>query len=129
MINVYKNANKDRKQYKVKGVSRGTTKNGGSYTKFRINDNKMNQQTKQWNNQVYNVFVWKDVPLKDDDMIEFLEIQALECEEKEWQGQKRIERTIFADVKLSSTSNTTQIKTQQGSIDELAPEDDENLPF
>ena len=48
MINVYKNANKERKQYKVKNVTRGTTKNGGSYTKFRISDNKLNQETRQW---------------------------------------------------------------------------------
>ena len=128
MINVYKNANKERKQYKAKYVSKGTTKNGVAFTKFRINDNKLNQETKQWNNQVYNVFVWKDLPIKDDDMIEFLEIQAIECEEKEWQGQKKIERTIFADVKPSGSSASVQTRVQQATLNEI-DDQSEDFPF
>ena len=129
MISVYKNANKEKKQYKVKSVKTGTTKNGGAYTTFRINDNKLDKATNKWNSQQYNVFVWANLDLKDDDLIEFNEIQSIECEEKEWQGQKKIERTIFADVRPILSDTRVQARATQARLDELAPEESDDLPF
>ena len=129
MISVYKNANKEKKQYKVKGVKTGTTKNGGEYTSFRINDNKLDKATNNWNSQSYNVFVWAKLDLKDDDLIEFNEIQSIECEEKEWQGQKKVERTIFADVKPILSEERVQARVSQARLDEIAPEESEDFPF
>ena len=129
MISVYKNANKEKKQYKVKGVKTGTTKNGGAYTSFRITDSKLNQETKQWNSQIYNVFVWSNLDLKDEDFIEFNEILSIECEEKEWQGQKRIERTIFADVKPILSDSRTQSRSAEAKLTELDVENDDAFPF
>lgn len=139
MISVYKNANKERKQYKVKGVKVGSTKNGGAFTTFRINDNKQDATTKAWNSTSYTVFVWEKLGIIDGDSIEFNEIQSIECCEKEYNGEKRFERTIFASVKPIpanpqvhleevDTVSTPFDKTSQGSM--FNSEDDEdNLPF
>ena len=124
MISVYKNQNKEKKQYKVKYVKKGTTKNGNPYTMFKINDNKMNQQTKQWNYQSYTVFVWDNLEIKDNDLIEFLEIESLECEEKEWNGTKRIERTIFAKVRVIPVNNGIQEE-----MTELTETETDDFPF
>lgn len=128
MISVYRNSNKDRKQYKVKNVKKGTTKTGSPYTTFRINDNKQDPATKAWSTQSYSIFVWEDLDIQDEEQMEFIEIESVECAEKEWNGEKRIERTIFARVKpIINRKAQQEPNFEQSILGEVEESDD--FPF
>lgn len=135
MISVYKNANKEKKQYKVKFVKVGKTKNGGDYTTFKINDNKQDPTTKVWKSISYGVFVWEALKIQDDDMIEFNEIQSIEIAETEVNGEKKAKGTIFASVKVISTHTEPTLTEMTNADDPFAnigvqeTISDDDLPF
>lgn len=126
MINKYKNADKDLKQYKVSKVKTGTASNGKPYTVFNISDSK--QVNGQWVYDNYGVFSWQpDLVLRDGDKVEFLDIQALEVKETEYNGQKQLKKTIFADVKaITSPENAGKVDVVDTPLTEI-PSD--GLPF
>lgn len=128
MINKYKNSNKELKQYKVSRVKQGVAKNGASYTFCSIADSK--KIDNQWVNEYYSIFSWQpNLDLKDGDLIELTDINALEVKEDEYQGNKSIKKTIFADIKVFPQE--TQEKAPQKEIaTEMKPIDDtDSLPF
>jgi hypothetical protein len=87
----------------VYNVRHGTAKNGNPYTTFTISDSKKDASG-NWQSEYYTVFVWSCLNVNDKDKIEFKEIQALEVEEKTYNGSKRINRTIFAAVDVVGNS-------------------------
>lgn len=107
MINVYANAEKTKKkEYTAIKITHGTARNDAPYTLFTISDSK--KVGEQWQNEYYSVFVWKYLNIDEKDKIVFTEIQALEVKEEIWQGNKRLKRTIFAEVEVVSKSQPTE---------------------
>jgi hypothetical protein len=124
MINVYAGTDKaKKKQYTAINVRHGTAKNGSPYTTFTISDNKKDANG-NWQSEYYTVFVWSCLNLNDKDKIEFREIQALEVEEKIYNGNKRVNRTIFAEVDIVGRSQPTVSPIE---FEELSSDSD--LPF
>ena len=125
MINKYKNANRDLKQYKVSRVKSATSSNGKPYTVFNIADAK--QINNQWVYDNYGVFSWQpELSLKEGDKIEILDIYALEVKEDEYNGQKSIKKTIFADVRVAGDQKPKDVQV----YDSPAGESNEDIfPF
>lgn len=126
MINKYKNANKDLKQYKVSRVKSATASNGRPFTVFNIADAK--QVNGQWVYDNYSVFSWQpELKLKDDDKIEFVDIEAFEVKKETYNGQEIIKKTIFADVRVVGAQSTTQqVEMVDMPMTEIS---DDDLPF
>lgn len=126
MINKYKNANKDLKQYKVSRVKSATASNGRPFTVFNIADAK--QVNGQWVYDNYSVFSWQpELKLKDDDKIEFVDIEAFEVKKDTYNGQEIIKKTIFADVRVVGAQPTTQqVEMVDMPMTEIS---DDDLPF
>ena len=125
MINKYKNSNKDLKQYRVSRVRTGVASNGKSFTVFNIADAK--QINGQWVYDNYSVFSWQPgLRLKDDDRIEFVDIEALEVKKDNYNGQEQIQKTIFADVRVVGQPATQGVEIVDAPMTEIAPDD---LPF
>lgn len=128
MINKFKNANKEPKQYKVTKVKSGTAKNGKPYTMFTIADSTKTENG--WNNEYYQIFSWQpDLKLVDGDKIEILDIEALEVKESEYNGKPQIKKTIFADVKVIPANPQPPTTDVVDGLPDLAPIDDDTLPF
>lgn len=128
MINKYKNANGELKEYKAKKVKTGTAKNGNFFTVFQISDTK--QINGKWEYDNYTIFSWQeDIDLADNDKITFDDIYALEVKEEEYNGTNSIKKTIFADINvISANPQPKQVEV----VDELQPlgePDDDTLPF
>lgn len=124
MINVYAGTDKSKKkQYSVFNVRHGNTKTGSPYTTFTISDSKKDASG-NWQSEYYTVFAWSCLNLNEKDKIEFKEIQALEVKEEVYNGNKRISRTIFADVDIVGRSQPTISPVQ---FEELNT--DADLPF
>ena len=97
MINKYRNANKEFKEYKVSRVKTGTTKTGSPYTVFTIADSFLVNGARMYDN--YTVFSWQsDIALKDGDKVQLVDITGVEVKEEEWQGKKSVKKTLFAEV-------------------------------
>lgn len=126
MINKYKNANKDLKQYKVSRVKSAIASNGRPFTVFNIADAK--QVNGQWVYDNYSVFSWQpELKLKDDDKIEFVDIEAFEVKKETYNGQEIIKKTIFADVRVVGAQPTTQkVEMVDMPMTEIS---DDDLPF
>lgn len=130
MINKYKNANKDLKEYKVSKVKSGTAKNGSQYTIFTISD-KINKADGSSTYEYYSVFSWQqDLRLNDGDKIVFEDITALEVVEEEYNGKKYLKRTVFADVKITVSANPNNVEVVGGDNNaSFGDIDNDNLPF
>lgn len=125
MINKYRNANKDLKEYKVSKVRTGTTKNGNPFTVFVIADSQVVNGTRIYDN--YSVFCWETLDLKDGDKIQLVDITALEVKQEEWQGKPQIKKTIFADVVVIPAEGSTG--TNNVPADLIPIDDGSELPF
>ena len=126
MINKYKNANNELKEYKASKVKKGTAKNGSSYTMFQISDAKKNEDG-SFNYENYGVFSWQeDIVLEDGDKITFNDITALEVVESEYNGKKTLKRTIFADINVIS-ANPNKVVVED--LPDFKPISDDTLPF
>ncbi|MGN0961034.1 MAG: hypothetical protein ACI4PF_02400 [Christensenellales bacterium] len=127
MINKYKNADNELKEYKASKVSTGSAKNGKPYTVFNIADAK--QVGGEWKYDNYTIFSWQpNLQIENGDKVTFDEITALEVKEEEYNGEMRLKKTIFANVKVikkEPENKTIDI------IDDLQPLDpnDDTLPF
>lgn len=123
MLNRYKNANKELKEFKVSRINKGSTRNGKEYTVFQIADSKKDAN----DNRIYDnwgVFVWHNLDINEGDKITLDEISALDTDTKTVNGKTYINKTIFASV--------TVIPAEPKDVDvvgELQPIDDDNLPF
>lgn len=107
MVNVYANAEKTRKkEYTAIKIKHGISKNDTPYTMFTIADSK--KVGDGWESEYYTVFVWKNLNIDEKDKIAFKEILSLEVKEEMWQGEKRLKRTIFAEVDVVSKSQPTE---------------------
>lgn len=126
MIDKYRNSNKDLKEYKVKNVKTGTSKNGKPYTKFDISDCKKKEDGSfQYFN--YPIFVWKeDFNLEEGDKIVIEDITSFEFIEDEYNGKKYLKKTIFAEVKITVKANPNKVEVVGGGVD---PIDTDILPF
>lgn len=128
MINKYKNSNKEPKQYKVSRVKQGVAKNGASYTFCSIADSK--KIDNQWVNEYYSIFSWQpNLDLKDDDLIELTEINALEVKEDEYNGKKSIKKTIFADIKVIPQEPKEKLPKEEMPTEMKPIDGDDTLPF
>ena len=129
MINKYKNANKDLKEYKASKVKVGTAKNGKQYTVFTISD-KINKPDGTSVYEYYSIFSWQeDLRLSDGDKIAFEEITALEVVEDEYNGKTYLKKTIFADVKITESTNPNKVEVVEGDKKDPFDISDDNLPF
>ena len=130
MVNKYRNANKDLKEYKATKVKSGTAKNGSPYTLFTIAD-KINKPDDTVAYDYYTVFSWQeDLRLADDDKIAFEEITAIEVKEDVYNGKTSLKKTIFADVKVTQTNSPNNVQVV-GESKDGDPFDNlgDNLPF
>ena len=127
MIDKYRNANRDLKEYKVKNVKTGTSKNGKQYTMCNISDCKKKEDGSfEYDN--YTLFVWQeDLNLEDGDKIVLEDITALEVVENEYQGKKYLKKTIFAEIKITVKANPNKVEVVGGNADPITLTD--NLPF
>jgi hypothetical protein len=108
MINKYATADKSKlKEYQAIKIQHKETKNGKPFTMFTIADSKKNDDN-TWNNEYYTVFVWKCLNIEDKDKITFDDILAIEIKEDEYNGNKSIKRTIFADVSVVGKTEITE---------------------
>lgn len=104
MINKYKNAEKELKDYRASKIHKGTTKNGKAYTNFTIADAK--QVNGQWVYEDYTVWSYQEgLDVQENDRVQLLDIVAVEANESEYNGKKFVKRTIFADVKVIPSGN------------------------
>ena len=129
MINKYKNAQKEPKQYKATKIKTGTAKNGKPFTTFTISDSR--KEGDNWINEYYQIFSWQpDIKIVDGDKIEILDIEALEVKETEYNGKPQIKKTIFADVKVIPANPQPPTTEVVDVLPDLAPIDDtDGLPF
>lgn len=128
MLNKYQFNSTELKEYKVSRVKSGTAKNGNTYTVFQIADKiKQPDGTNKFDN--YSIFTWQDdINLADGDKIVLTDIKALEVKEGEWGGTKKIDKTVFADIKITQSNATPK---QPEIVDNGIVELDQNfdLPF
>lgn len=123
MLNRYKNANKELKEFKVSRINKGSTRNGKEYTVFQIADSKKDEN----DNRIYDnwgVFVWHNLDINEGDKITLDDISALDTEQKTINGKLYFNKTIFGSV--------TVIPAEPKGVEvvgELQPLDDDNLPF
>ena len=128
MINKYKNANNDLKEYKVSKVKCGTAKNDKPYTVFTVSD-KVTSADGSSTFDYYSIFSWQeDLRLNDGDKITFEEITAVEVKEDEYNGKKYIKKTIFANVKITQSTSPNKVDVVE-SDDKDPFGGDDNLPF
>lgn len=129
MINKYKNANNDLKEYKVSKVKSGTAKNGSNYTVFTIAD-RINKPDGTVGYDNYSVFSWQeDLRLSDGDKVAFEEITALEVKEDEYNGKTYLKKTIFADVKITESTNPNKVEVVESDDSNPFGGSGDNLPF
>lgn len=128
MINKYKNANNDLKEYKVSKVKTGVARNDKPYTVFTIAD-RINKPDGTVGYDNYSVFSWQeDLRLSDGDKIAFEEITALEVKEDEYNGKKYLKKTIFASVKITQSETPNKVDVVES--DDKDPFDGSSeLPF
>lgn len=131
MINKYKNANKDLKEFTAKKVKSGTAKNGSQYTVFTIAD-KINKPDGSSTYDYYSVFSWQEnLNLCDGDKVVLEEITAIEVKEDVYNGKTSIKKTIFADVKITQRANPNNVKIVGGNNDSdpFNGDSSDSLPF
>ena len=110
MINKYRNANKDLKEYKVSRVKSGNAKNGAKYTVFQIADKiKKADGTNAFDN--YSIFTWQDdINLNENDKIAIVDITGLEVKQSEYNGKTYLDKTIFAEIKITESANPNKVE-------------------
>ena len=129
MINKYYNSNKDLKEYRASKVKTGIASNGKPYTVFSIAD-KIGENKGKGIYDNYSVFSWQDgIRLADGDKIVLEDIYALEVKEVEYNGQKRVNKTIFADIKVTKTSLPPKQPDVIGELPDLTSVEQDSLPF
>lgn len=127
MVSKYKNEQKELKEYKATRIKNGNDKNGKPYTVFTIADSK--KIDNNWKSEYYSVFSYQEnLKIAEEDKITFDEILAIEVKEAEYQGNKTLKRTIFANVNVIPQNKQSQdIEIVDCPIDDDASGDD--LPF
>lgn len=110
MINKYRNANKDLKEYKVSRVKTGSAKNGAKYTVFQIADKiKKADGTNAFDN--YSIFTWQDdINLNENDKIAIVDITGLEVKQSEYNGKTYLDKTIFAEIKITESASPNKVE-------------------
>lgn len=129
MLNKYQFNSTELKEYKVSRVKSGTAKNGKPYTVFQIADKiKQPDGTNKFDN--YSIFSWQeDINLADGDKIVLTDIKALEVKEDTYQGKLQINKTVFADIKITQSNATPKqpevVDNGLGALEDLG----DTLPF
>lgn len=129
MLNKYQFNGTDLKEYKVSRVKQNTAKNGKPYTVFQIADKiKQPDGTNKFDN--YSIFSWQeDINLADGDKIVLTDIKALEVKEDTYQGKLQINKTVFADIKITQSNATPKQPEVVDNGLPFEPIDDSRLPF
>lgn len=129
MLNKYQFNGTDLKEYKVSRVKQGKAKNGNEYTVFQIADKiKQPDGTNKFDN--YSIFTWQpDINLADGDKIVLTDIKGLEVKESEWNGTKKIDKTVFADIKITQSNATPKQPEVVDNGVAFDPIDPDSLPF
>ena len=110
MINKYRNANKDLKEYKVSRVKTGTSKNGANYTIFQISDTKKDENGKNIYDN-YSVFSWQEnLNLNENDKIAILDITGIEIKINEFNNKTYIDKTLFAEIKITQQASPNKVE-------------------
>ena len=127
MINKYRNANKDLKEYKASRVKSGTAKNGAKYTVFQIADKiKKPDGTNAFDN--YSIFTWQDdINLNENDKIAIVDITGLEVKQSEYNGKTYLDKTIFAEIKITESASPNKVEVV-GNMPNFGNSED-SLPF
>ena len=125
MLNRYKNANKELKEFKVSRINKGSTRNGKKYTVFQIADSKKDAN----DNRIYDnwgVFVWHNLDINEGDKITLDEISALDTDTKTVDGKTYVNKTIFASVTvIPAEPKGVEVVGELQPLDDLSGE----LPF
>lgn len=127
MFNRYKAGGKTLKEFKIKNFKSGTAKNGSTYNIFQISDSNKNANG-GYDYDTYKIFTWGDnLNLQDGDKIVIEDINALDIANKEWNGKPFLEKTIFADIKVTAQANPNKVEV----VGDLPNLNDlqETLPF
>lgn len=129
MLNKYQFNSTELKEYKVSRVKQKTAKNGKSYTVFQIADKiKQPDGTNKFDN--YSIFSWQeDINLADGDKIVLTDIKALEVKEDTYQGKLQINKTVFADIKITQSNATPKQPEVVDNGLPFEPIPDDVLPF
>ena len=138
MVNKYRNANKDLKEYKASRVKTGTSKNGAKYTVFQIADKiKKADGTNAFDN--YSIFTWQDdINLNENDKIAIVDITGLEVKQSEYNGKTyynlecdfvSIMRSAAAAAPAAPGAPFAGSSSDPGFMDALADADESDLPF
>ena len=110
MINKYRNANKDLKEYKATRVKTGVAKNGANYTIFQISDTKKDENGKNIYDN-YSVFSWQEnLNLNENDKIAILDITGIEIKTNEFNNKTYIDKTLFAEIKITQQSSPNKVE-------------------
>ena len=125
MLNRYKNANKELKEFRVSRINKGSTRNGKEYTVFQIADSKKDAN----DNRIYDnwgVFVWHNLDINEGDKITLDEISALDTDTKTVNGKTYVNKTIFASVTvIPAEPKAVEVVGELQPLDDLSGE----LPF
>ena len=129
MLNKYQFNSTELKEYKVSRVKQNVAKNGKPYTVFQIADKiKQPDGTNKFDN--YSIFSWQeDINLADGDKIVLTDIKALEVKEDTYQGKLQINKTVFADIKITQSNATPKQPEVVDNGLPFEPITDETLPF
>ena len=125
-MNRYK-ANKELKEYKVSRVKKGVAKNGTNYTTFSVADSQVVNGVRQYDN--YTVFAWQDLKMADGDKIVFEDILGWDFKEREYNGKKYFDKTIFATVRVTSNSAEANKVEVVGELPKFDESESSGLPF
>ena len=125
-MNRYK-ANKELKEYKVSRVKKGIAKNGTNYTTFSVADSQVVNGVRQYDN--YTVFAWQDLKMADGDKIVFEDILGWDFKEREYNGKKYLDKTIFATVRVTTNSAEANKVEVVGELPKFDDSESSGLPF
>lgn len=111
------------KDYKIKRVNKGVTKNGKPYTIVKIVDSKKDENG-NWLSNNFAVFLLADVDVVEEGTISIAQIDAVDFKVKEWNDKTYGDCTIYADAK--SILITNPYKSEYETFDPFAQEE---MPF
>jgi hypothetical protein len=84
------------KDYKVKKVNKGITKNGKNYTIIKITDSKKGDDG-NWVSNNYAIFVLDDIDVLENATVTIPKISGVDYKVREYNGKTYADCTLYAD--------------------------------
>lgn len=84
------------REYKIKKVNKGITKNGKSYTIIKINDNKRDDEG-NWTSSNFAIFVLDDIDAYEGGTVNIPEINGVDYKVREYNGKTYSDCTLYAN--------------------------------